>query len=44
MLTWIICKNHVLEVGLTENWEAMAPRTFTTVDLYYIIMREDLHE
>ena len=24
MVTWIIVKNHHLEVGLTQNWEAMA--------------------
>jgi hypothetical protein len=23
MVTWIIFKNHLLEVGLTQNWEAM---------------------
>ena len=26
MVTWIICKNHLLEVGLTQNWETMVLR------------------
>ena len=42
--TWNISKNHLLEVGLTQNQETMALRTFTTVDLFYFIMCEDLHE
>ena len=30
---------------LTQNqWETMALWTLTTVDLFYFIMREDLHE
>jgi hypothetical protein len=45
MVTWTISKVHLLEVGLTENrWEAMALRTLTTVELFYFIMCEDLHE
>jgi hypothetical protein len=36
--------NHLLEVGLTQNWETMALRTLTTVDLFYFTMREDPHE
>jgi hypothetical protein len=45
MVTWTIFKNHLLEVGLTQNhWETMAFRTLTTVDLLYIIMCEDPHE
>jgi hypothetical protein len=35
MVTWIIFRNHLLEVGLTHNWETMALRTLTTVDLLY---------
>jgi hypothetical protein len=34
-VTWTISKNHLLEVGLTQNWETMALRTLTTVDLFY---------
>jgi len=34
MVTWIIFKNHLLEVGLTQNWETMALRTLTTVILF----------
>ena len=33
-------QNHLLEVGLTQNWETMALRMFTTVDLFYYIMYE----
>ena len=44
MVTWTIFKNHLLEVGLTQNQETMALRTLTTVALFYSIMREDLHE
>ena len=43
-VTWTIFKNHLLEVGLTQNWETTALRTLTTVDLFYFIMREDPHE
>ena len=43
-VTWIIFKNQLLEVGLTENQETMALQTFTTVDLLHLIMCEDLHE
>ena len=32
------------EVGLTQNQETMAFRTLTTVDLFYVIMCEDVHE
>ena len=44
MITWIIFKNHLLEVGLTQNRETMALRMLTTVDLIYFIMSEDPHE
>ena len=40
-VTWFIFKNYLLEVGLTQNWETMALRNLTTVDLFYIIMCED---
>ena len=30
--------------GLTQNQETMALQTITTVDLFYFIMCEDLHE
>ena len=38
MFTWTIFKNHLLEVGLTQN---MALQNLTTIDLLYFIMRED---
>ena len=41
---WTMFKNHLVEVGLTQNQETMALRAFTTVDLFYFIMREDPHE
>ena len=44
MVTWTILKNHLLEVGLTQNQETMALQTLTTVDLFYFIMCEDPHE
>ena len=44
MVTWIIFKNRLLEVGLTENRETMAFPMLTTVDLFYLIMCEDPHE
>ena len=44
MVTWTLCKNHLLEVGLTQNREITALETFTTVGLFYFIMCEDLHE
>ena len=36
--------NHLLEVGLIQNWETTALWTFTTVDLFYFIMCEDMYE
>jgi hypothetical protein len=44
MITWIIFKIHLLEVGLTQNQETKALRMLTTVDLFYFIMCEDPHE
>jgi hypothetical protein len=44
MVTWIIFKNHLLEVGLTQNQETMALQMLTTVGLFYFIMCEDPHE
>ena len=43
MVTWIIIKNHLLEVGLTQNRETMTIRTLTTVGLFYFIMHENPH-
>ena len=37
MVTWIIFKNHILEVGLTQNRETMALQTLTIIDLFYFI-------
>ena len=44
MVIWIIFKNHLLKVGLTQNRDTMALRMLTTVDLFYFIMVEDRHE
>ena len=44
MVTWIIFKNHLLEVGLTQNRETMADQMLTTIDLFDFIKCEDLHE
>ena len=35
MITWTIFKNHLLEIGLTQNHGTMALRTLTTVELFY---------
>ena len=36
MITWTsIVKNHLLEVGLTQNQETMVLQTLTTVDSFY---------
>ena len=40
MVTWTICKNHLLEIGLTQNQEIMALRMLTIVDLFNFIMCE----
>ena len=44
MVTWTILKSHLLEVGLTHNWETMALRMLATVDLFQLIMHEDPRE
>ena len=44
MVTWIIFKNHLLEVGITQNWETMTLQMLTIVDLFYFIMHEDPHD
>ena len=44
MVTWIIFKNHLLEVGLAQDRKTMALGTLTTIDLFYFIMCENPHE
>ena len=44
MVSWSIFKNHLLEVGQTQNQEIMALWTLTTVDLFYFIMCDDSNE
>ena len=44
MVTWTIFKNHLVEVGVTQNQEAMALCTLAPIGLFYSIMCEDLHE
>ena len=44
MVSWTICKTHLMEVGLTQNRETMALQMFTTVELFHFIMCEDPHE
>ena len=41
VVTWTILKDHLLEVGLTQNRETMAFRNLTTVNLLYFMMDED---
>ena len=44
MVSWTLFKNHLLEVGLTQNQETMVFRMHTAIDLFYFIMCEDPHE
>ena len=44
MVTWIIFKNHLLEVDLTQKRETMTLWMLTTIDSFYSIMCEDPHE
>ena len=44
MVIRIISKNHLLEVGVTQNQETVTLQTLMTVDLSYSIMDEDPHE
>ena len=44
MVNRIIFKNHLLEASLTQNWETMALRTLTTVELFYFNTSEDPRE
>jgi hypothetical protein len=44
MVTWIIIKNHLLEVGLAQNRESMTLQTLTTIGLFFNMMCEDPHE
>ena len=44
MVIWIVFKNHLLKVSLTQNWETLALWTFTNLDLFHFIMCEDTHE
>jgi hypothetical protein len=37
MVTWIVFKNHLLEVGLSQNREILALQTFTSVLVYYVL-------
>ena len=44
MVTWTILKDHLLEVGLTQNWEIKALQTLTIVDLLCFIVCENPRE
>jgi hypothetical protein len=44
VVTWTILKDHLLEVGLTQNQETMALQMLTATDLFYFIMCEEPHE
>jgi hypothetical protein len=41
MVTWVIFKNHLLEVGLTQNRKTITHLMLTTAGLFYFIMCED---
>ena len=34
MVTWIVFKNYLLEIGLTQDWMTMALQMLTTVDIF----------
>ena len=44
MVTWTIFKNHLLEVGPTQNQDIMALRMLTIIDSFYFVMCEDPRE
>ena len=44
VVTWSVFKNHLLEVGLTQNRETMPLPMLTTIGLFYFVMCEDQHE
>ena len=44
MVTWTTSKNHLLEVGLTQNQETMGLRMLATIDSFYFIMSKNRHE
>jgi hypothetical protein len=47
MVTWTNFNNHLLEVGLTQNWETMTRGMLIIIDLIYsiiLIMCEDRRE
>ena len=44
MVTWIIFKNHLLKVALTQNRETMALWMLTTIGLFYFTICEDPRE
>ena len=37
MVIWIVFTSHLLEVGLTQNWEIMVVQTLITVNLFYFL-------
>ena len=43
MVTCNTFKNHLLEIGLTQNRETTTLQTLTTDGLFYVIMCEDSH-
>ena len=44
MVTWIIFKNHLLKVGLTQNQKIITLWPLTSDGLFYFIMYKDPHE
>jgi hypothetical protein len=44
MVTWIIFKNHLLEVGQTQKQKTKAFQTLTAIDLFGFIMCENPHD
>jgi hypothetical protein len=44
MVTWIIFKNHLLEVGLTQNRKTKTLQAVMSIVLFYFIIYEDPHK
>ena len=42
MVIWTSFENHLLDGSLRQNWESMVLQTLTTVNLFYLIMCEDI--
>ena len=44
MVIWTTFENHLLEVGLTQNYDIMPIWMIATIDLFLFVMCEHPHE